>query len=469
MSKTTVFDHVGLSGSVNEKNPLLHPAEKSSILTVFWKVVKVGLLFGLVSVALIYALGLQDEIVFSDSSSTLLVSSTSALLKPLTPIEGTYLFENTPYKWLDPIEPGCYATWFLQDSPGLGKQKFISFVCNRDDQQWYNTSDSSWIFESYKIQSTLVYKIRNVGVAGSYMQFGESSGLDWAFLSSAQDESSRLLRVKSYEENINYVFFTLDGPDTKHLYLTQYPYGNHRTWLCAAFPQRAVFAFFPEIELEISLYDFEFSQPDAADLSGHTSQRGLIDAYTVNNDSPATLSRKIVVSEKITDAFSWGFSNSFKTGVKMSASVGIPFLGDSSIETSFEFDRTNNEQTTSTVEKSFEMSYDVSIPPHSKVTISAWYDLIKGIIMDYTAKAKITGRTKRVTVFDDLVDDAPANGEMIVNHLKYLEFNGIIVQADEDSVIVQTKGTMVASVGVRGVLNVNGKIVAEDSKPMQKY
>lgn len=63
-------------------------------------------------------------------------------------------------------------------------------------------------------------------------------------------------------------------------------------------------------------------------------------------------------------------------------------------------------------------------------------------------------------MFDDIVNDARATGEMIRRHLDFLRFDGTIVEVRKHSVITQITGTMVGSVGVRGQLSVGGKTVA---------
>lgn len=190
-----------------------------------------------------------------------------------------------------------------------------------------------------------------------------------------------------------------------------------------------------------------------------SSKKDLIDTYVINNDSPATLSRTIKVSEKVTNEFSWGFSESIKVFNKLTVKAGIPFLSSATIETGFEIGLSANQDWKNAVEKSFEMTYDVQVPKYTQVTISAFYDLVKGIKMDYTATAQITGKTARISAFNDIVRDSPATGEMIRNHLAYSNFDGKIVSVEANSVTVQIKETMTASVGLRGRLNVNEDIL----------
>lgn len=48
----------------------------------------------------------------------------------------------------DRTKPGCYSTWFKENYQGyIGQFHGVSFVCNQDDQKWYNTLDATWIFE----------------------------------------------------------------------------------------------------------------------------------------------------------------------------------------------------------------------------------------------------------------------------------------------------------------------------------
>lgn len=76
---------------------------------------------------------------------------------------------------------------------------------------------------------------------------------------------------------------------------------------------------------------------------------------------------------------------------------------------------TANQNWKNSIEKTFTMSYDVKVPAHTNVKVSAWYDLIKGIRVDYIASTEIT--VIRLTVFDDIVQQSPATGEMIRKQL----------------------------------------------------
>lgn len=243
-------------------------------------------------------------------------------------------------------------------------------------------------------------------------------------------------------------------------YVVEEAIADHRTWFRFAYAaERYPFSFAPSIDLEGRMYDFSFTRPLDEQIALLTSKKDLIDSYDINNPSPGSLSRKVTVSSKVTDEFSWGFSESLKSFAKITAKAGIPLIGEVETELGLETNYEAKQEWKNSVEKTFELSYEVSIPPHTKVTISAWYDLIKGIRMDYTATSEISGKTSRISIFDDVVDDSPATGEMIRRQLDYVKFDGEVVQIKEFSVITRIKGTMVASLGVRGQLNVDGDTV----------
>lgn len=91
-----------------------------------------------------------------------------AQLKPLTLITGTNLFLNIPYKWHDHTKPGCYVTR-ITGNP----DRYVTKVCNKDDQQWYKTPNASWVFERTQgADSTDEYngniRIKNIG-SGHYI------------------------------------------------------------------------------------------------------------------------------------------------------------------------------------------------------------------------------------------------------------------------------------------------------------
>lgn len=389
-------------------------------------------------------------------------------LKPLTPIAGTNLFLNTQYKWHDHTRPGCYATWFKETYHDYsGRLKGVSIVCNNRDQEWYNTPDASWIFERTsgahsKKEYNGTVKIRNVG-ADETLETWNSRGVWWLGLGKYDADKKRdMWNVRTAGSNKNHMQLEIDN-----WFLAQVSAKNHRFYVylkegkTAGFP----YSFVSALDLEAKMYDFQFTRPLDEVISQHTSQKGLIDSYEINNNSPGQISRKVIVSEKIRDEFSWGLSQSLSSFAKVSGSTGVPYLASAEVEVGFEVDLGAHQDWTSSVEKSFELSYDVTVPPHTKVKISAWYDLIKGISMDYTATTEITGKTTRITVYDDLVDETPAAGKMILSQLDYSKFEGKIVEIKEHSVIVQIKGTLVASIGVRGQLSVNGSTVEKSDVP----
>lgn len=252
--------------------------------------------------------------------------------------------------------------------------------------------------------------------------------------------------------NKNRVQIEIDGKT-----LAQHELPNHRAylWVKPGYDSGYPYTFVPTIALELQMTNFQFTRPIADELARHTSRKALIDEYTINNNSPATVRRAVEVSQTVRNEFSWGLSQSIKNALKVKGKVGIPFLAEGEIENTFEVGFGAKQDWKTAEDKTFKMSYDVNVPANSAVKISAWYDQIKDMRMDYTARAEVTGRTKRITVFDDIVQDVEATGEMIRKQLESSGFDGKILETKEDSVIVEVKGSMTATVGVRGRLNVN--------------
>lgn len=332
---------------------------------------------------------------------------------------------------------------------------------NKNDQQWYDTTDADWIFERTEGADSIAeyngtVKIKNIGVSQT-LENWKSTNTWWVGLGVyGANPSEDMWNVRSDHSNKNYLQL-----DIQNWFLAQQATSNYRSYLLLKYDEPAGFpySFVPAVKLEAKMTNFEFTRPMDEELLKHTSQKGLIDAYEITNDNPGAISRKVTVSEKVTNVFSWGFSESLKAFAKVSGKAGIPFVAEGEVETGFEIEFAANQNWETSVEKTFEMSYDVSILPNTRVKISAYYDLINGISMDYTATSEITGTTSRISVFDDIVQDTPATGEMMRNHLNYSNFDGEILEVKKNSVIARVKGTMVASVGVRGRLNVNGEIV----------
>ncbi|KAJ6649525.1 hypothetical protein Bhyg_04761, partial [Pseudolycoriella hygida] len=373
-----------------------------------------------------------------------------ATLKPLHRIAGTDLFLNTLYKWHDADRPGCFVT-YITDS------KELRMVCNKDDQKWYDLPASDWIFEippniAMRFDSVRngeyngTIAIKNVGSKGyaDGKLIGSDAVAPTVFIDTAD--------VKT-KNGMNYGLFGIESPrcakntfqvvnsgfDDLFTYeLVQLNLDNHRSELrlTNAASGFCPYSFVPALKVDVNIYNFQFTRPPGDELAKHTSQK-----------------------EKITNEFSWGLSQSFSFGTKLKGKAGVPFVAEGEVETSFEFEVGANQDWSKKEEKSFQMTYDVTIAPNTQVEISAWYDLIKGLSMEYTATFDITGRTSRVSVFDDIVDDTPASGLMIRNHLQYSNFDGEIVEVREDRVIAKYKGTLTASIGVRGRLNVDGKTV----------
>lgn len=392
------------------------------------------------------------------------------MLKEQIPIGGTNLFINTPYKWHDNTNPGCYATWLKETYEGV-ELKEVTMVCSKDDQQWYDTTDALWVFEGATIMDGEIddLYIKNIGAGEeihNYLPplFSPSSNSPVQQPLILVDPKVRRkvsFVLRSDSANKNHLQLSMSNKDT---YIVQQSTANHRSALFYVKPQQQTQAFYNSfyhaIKLDARMYDFVFTPPMEGVIAQHTSKKDLIDSYDINNDSPATLSRTVKVSEKITNEFAWGLPQSLRAFAHVTGSAGIPFLAEGKAETGFDLTVGANENWKKSEEKLFEMSYLVSVPPNTNVRVSAWYELIKGISMEYTARTEITATTSRITTFDDLVTDARATGEMIRRHLDFLKFDGTIVEIKEHSVITQITGTMVASVGVRGQLNVDGKTVA---------
>ncbi|XP_037050144.1 uncharacterized protein LOC119084321 [Bradysia coprophila] len=398
----------------------------------------------------------------------------SAQLKPLDPIAGTNLFFNLPYRWLDDTKPGCFVTWFwetFQDTRE-DKNRGVSLACSNVDQKWYDTTNSEWIFQKPDpnvMKTNGDIAIRNIG-SGFTLERINSAGTEWVAVDGHALKVKYMMIpwVNNHLPDIH-TWNVLGDPKNKHrvqleidgFTLAQHELPNHRAYLYVkpGFDAGYPYTFVPTIELELHMDNFQFVRPIGDELAKHTTEKALIDEYTINNNSPASLRRAVEVSQTIRNEFSWGLSQSIKNALKVKGKAGIPFLAEGEIENTFEVGFEANENWKSGEDKTFKMSYDVSVPPNSEVKISAWYDRINDLRMDYTARAEITGKTKRITVFDDIVQDVAATGDMIRKQLESSGFDGTILETKNDRLIVRVKGSMVATVGVRGRLNVNGETV----------
>lgn len=340
-------------------------------------------------------------------------------------------------------------------------------VCNNNDQQWYDTADADWIFERTEGQDSIdeydgTVKILNIG-AENTLETWKSGGTWWVGLGLyAANPGEDMWNVRSDPNNRNHLQL-----EVQNWFLAQTPAPNQQTYVYLSNGDRAgyPYLFVPSVDLEMKVSNFEFSPPSDELLASHTTRKSLRDSFTINNNSPAEISRVITIADEITNEFSWGFSETLKAGTKITGSAGVPILAEGKVEVSLDLQFEANQNTKSSQKKTFQMSYDVKIPQNSQVTISAWYDRIDGISLDYTATAEITGNIVRITVYNDRVKDSSATGEMIRSQLDVSNFDGTIVEVKDNSVIAKIRGTMTASVGVRGQLDVNDASVYRTEMP----
>ncbi|XP_037043208.1 uncharacterized protein LOC119079412 [Bradysia coprophila] len=399
--------------------------------------------------------GLNDEVETFDGAKM--------ALKPLDQVPGVNLFFNLPYKWFDETKPGCFVSWFSEYFNGISTTtKQVAVMCNRDDQKWYNETDSDWIIErpggvGRGLQGHII--LRNVKTkqaiervwstdktwlgVGGYHNLDKSNEHMWMFMPDPNDKNRFSLWHTDYET-------------------TQYPYPNHRgaMYLIAEkdYKDGYPYSLSPSIALELKTKDFEF-QPFEEELEEHASPKALIDEFTIDNDSPATVSRKLEVAETVTDEFSYGFSQSIKNAIKITGSVGIPLVAEGKVEATFEVGLGANQNWKTSTDKTIKMSYTVNVPEHSEIKISGWYDLIKDLNMDFTATVEVSGKTQRVNHIDEIVHNVPAPGDMIRKQLENSGFEGDILETKSDCVIVRVKGKMAVTAGVRGRLDINGETV----------
>ena len=105
------------------------------------------------------------------------------------------------------------------------------------------------------------------------------------------------------------------------------------------------------------------------------------------------------------------------------------------------------------------LSYTVSVPANSAVTISAWYERVEGLTLNYTAEAEVTGLGKRISKYNDIVENIPVDSAIIREYLKNSKFESQIVRITNNSIVYRVEGTVEATFGTKGQLAVNGKAV----------
>lgn len=228
------------------------------------------------------------------------------------------------------------------------------------------------------------------------------------------------------------------------------------------FANSSLLKFNPDVDLHATLSNFEYMRPNPDQLANKTHKVSLIDSYDIVNTSPGEVTRTVTLRKKITQEFL--YTNSLETkafGHITTTTKGGEPPAEMEIGTESGGDITivMNHGNTKSTEKTFDLSYTVTVPPNSSVTISAWYERIQGIAVNYTAETEITGIGKRISKYNDIVENSPVDSSLMREYLANSKFQGKVIRITEYSIVYRIDGIMTATLGLHGQLGVSGKFL----------
>lgn len=136
------------------------------------------------------------------------MTNVATSLKPLTPIARTNLYENTLYKWHDHTKPGCFVMGLAEEGRNV-----LTMVCNKADQQWYNTLNASWIYDEdgHITNAATGLSLAIVGNDGA-------DNIDW----SVHLVNDSYCKYFKFETNTPVVYSTRSQILTKNILLNRY-------------------------------------------------------------------------------------------------------------------------------------------------------------------------------------------------------------------------------------------------------
>jgi hypothetical protein len=137
----------------------------------------------------------------------------------------------------------------------------------------------------------------------------------------------------------------------------------------------------------------------------------------LDNDSNESQTMHYTRSEKTTTSYQWSFTNTIEIGDTYSLDVKVPVAMDATESTSFTWTSTESTSTTKTTEKSWEISQNVVVAPHSTIKATT---IIK--------KAKYAGNyhaNMKLPFYAKLwcVDEVSGHREWFVRAEKFLNCN----------------------------------------------
>ena len=150
----------------------------------------------------------------------------------------------------------------------------------------------------------------------------------------------------------------------------------------------------PDAIIEYEIVDIEYNtdwekQPKTADF---------VDSRILENPSRnAILKQPVQFQKKTQNTFSWSLNESLKVGWKAKFKGGVPFIGESEIELSVEFNFGSTQTWTDSTEYTVSITDEITLNPGDSVTVEAWIDFLSNVSSDFKVKVKARATSKGYT------------------------------------------------------------------------
>jgi hypothetical protein len=135
---------------------------------------------------------------------------------------------------------------------------------------------------------------------------------------------------------------------------------------------------------QLVISDFEYSNTDSIFMPDLVVER------VFENKANVTLQDTFTYSKTQTETQGFSFTEGLKVGTKASAKVGLPLIGNTSVEVNAEvtFNATQNWSTTT--QQTWQQSSSVTVPPHTSVKVKGFVKTAK-LTSNFVGKVRVVG------------------------------------------------------------------------------
>lgn len=386
---------------------------------------------------------------------------------------GGNVFAHTPYKIHLQNDTDCFLTTFVEpfETHGCTEPKNYStydgpqvipyFSCSKfEKKNLYDKTESTWFLEEdYYLKNLKKRKQDFLRIHTNRCFTGKDYEAFYTYMTSIKLENAA-----DYEEDLvvlgdRRAEFYRNTADDLVLETKEYNILS-RVALTLGFGQPSVLLLIPAIRLEAKLYGFTLERPDPF----VPTKKDFADSYEIANNGTTTIKRTIEISETVTETFSFGFSEKLEICATVSAevNVGVPLVaeGKTSLELSTTLSFEAHQDWTTAKEKTFKMTYELEVPPHTTAHISAWYEKVENLKIGFTTKVSMTGKAPTINKYNEVLEGAPATGDDIKAYLELSGWSDSKVKSmktNDFDVEFTLEGEMKATLGLFGQIGVNSE------------